>query len=199
MWVCVEWRQALWIEGASFTRVSGAAYDVDVSGAAPISQQPYRKSPAEAAKCEAHISKNLAMGLLTRHVGAWATPAFVVPQASKPNGRLVCDYRRVNAVTRRMYYPIPRVDDTLRRCAGRRWLSSLDAVSGFNHLPLTPRAREILAICTFSGLYAWESLPFGPCDGPQAFQAVMRRVFDGYAADWLAIYIDDLCIASGAA
>ncbi|CAK0841686.1 unnamed protein product [Prorocentrum cordatum] len=199
VWVCVEWREALWIEGASFTRVSGAAYDVDVAGAAPISQQPYRKSPAEAAKCEAHISKNLAMGLLTRHVGAWSTPAFVVPQASKPNGRLVCDYRRVNAVTRRMYYPIPRVDDTLRRCAGRRWLSSLDAVSGFNHLPLTPRAREILAICTFSGLYAWESLPFGPCDGPQAFQAVMRRVFDGYAADWLAIYIDDLCIASGAA
>ena len=84
----------------------------------------------------------------------------------------------------------------MRRCAGKRWLSALDAVSGFNHLRLTPRAREILAICTFSGLYAWESLPFGPCDGPQAFQQVMRRVFDSYASDWLAIYIDDLCLAS---
>ena len=197
--MCTECRSALWIDGASYTRVRGATYDVDVSASEPISQQPYRKSPAEAEKCELHIKKNMAMGLLTRHVGAWATPAFVVAQSGKPNGRLVCDYRRVNSVTRRMYYPIPRVDDTLRRCAGRRWLSSLDAVSGFNHLPLTPRAREILAICTFSGLYAWESLPFGPCDGPQAFQAVMRRVFDAYAGDWLAIYIDDLCIANGRA
>ena len=99
-------------------------------------------------------------------------------------------------MTRRMYFPIPRVDDTLRRCCGQKWLSSLDAVSGFNHLRLSPRAKEILAICTFSGLYAWESLPFGPCDGPQAFQMVMRRVFEEYARVWLNIYIDDLCLSS---
>ena len=196
VWVCTQNRAALWIDGASYTRVRGATYDVDVGGSPPISQQPYRKSPAEQEKAELHIRKGVAMGLLTRHIGAWSTPAFVVAQAGKPNGRLVCDYRRVNSVTRRMYFPIPRVDDTLRRCCGQKWLSSLDAVSGFNHLCLTPRAKEILAICTFSGLYAWESLPFGPCDGPQAFQMVMRRVYEEYARSWLNIYIDDLCLSS---
>ena len=135
------------------------------------------------------------MGTLTPHVGAWATPAFVVKQSGKPHGRLVCDYRRVNAVTKRMYHPMPRVDSTLRGSAGARWYSGLDAVSGFNHLNLSPKAREVLAICSASGLYAWESLPFGPADGPQAFQAAMRRIFFGLPG--LSVYLDDLCLATG--
>ena len=134
------------------------------------------------------------MGILRPHVGSWATPAFVVKQKGKPHGRLVCDYRRVNAVTRRMYHPMPRVDVTLRESAGARWYTGLDAVSGFNHLQLSDWAKEVLAICSASGLYAWESLPFGPADGPQAFQEAMRRLFD--AVQWLGIYLDDLCLAT---
>ena len=72
----------------------------------------------------------------------------------------------------------------------------MDAVSGFNHLELSPRAKEVLAICSASGLYAWNSLPFGPADGPQAFQAAMRRIFGG--ASGLSVYLDDLCLATHA-
>ena len=193
--VCVDGRRAIWLEGASYTRVKGAVYDIDVGDSAPITQQPYRKSPAENESCEWHLRKSIALGVLRPHVGAWATPAFVVKQAGKPRGRLVCDYRRVNEVTRRMYHPMPRVDATLRRSAGARFFTGLDAVSGFNHLSLTERAKEVLAICASSGLYAWEALPFGPADGPQAFQAVMQRIFGSHAG--LAIYLDDLALATG--
>ena len=93
-----------------------------------------------------------------------------------------------------MYHPMPRVDATLRRSAGARFFTGLDAVSGFNHLALTERAKEVLAICASSGLYAWEALPFGPADGPQAFQAVMQRIFGSHAG--LAIYLDDLALAT---
>ena len=195
VFTCVQFRQAIWIDGASYSRLKGAVYDIDVGDAQPIAQQPYRKSPAETENCEWHLQKAVAMGILRPHVGSWATPAFVVKQSGKPRGRLVCDYRRVNAVTRRMYHPMPRVDSTLRNSAGARWYSGLDAVSGFNHLNLSERAKEVLAICSASGLYAWESLPFGPADGPQAFQAAMRRMFQGQRG--LAIYLDDLCLTTG--
>ena len=100
-----------------------------------------------------------------------------------------------------MFHPMPRVDATLRGSSGARWYSGLDAVSGFNHLNLTERAKEVLAICSASGLYAWESLPFGPADGPQAFQGTMRHLFSdvpGLSAV-LAIYLDDLCLSTRAA
>ena len=121
----------------------------------------------------------------------------MVKQSGKPRGRLVCDYRRVNLATKRMFHPMPRVDNTLRAVSGSRWLSGLDAVSGFNHLKLTPRARDRLAICCTSGLYSWDSLPFGPVDGPQAFQLVMRWCFSRYLSAWLEVYIDDLAIHTG--
>ena len=194
VYVCVSFRRALWIDGAAYTRIVGAVYDIDVGDAQPIAQHPYKKSPVEAGNCEWHLQKAVAMGILRPHVGSWATPAFVVKQKGKPRGRLVCDYRRVNAVTRRMYHPMPRVDVTLRDSAGARWYSGLDAVSGFNHLMLSDWAKEVFAICSASGLYAWESLPFGPADGPQAFQAAMRRLFD--QVQYLGIYLDDLCLAT---
>ena len=195
VFTCVRFREAIWVDGAAYSRIKGATYDIDVGDAAPIAQQPYRKSPLETENCEWHLQKAVAMGILRPHVGAWATPAFVVKQKGKPRGRLVCDYRRVNAVTKRMYHPMPRVDTTLRNSAGARWYSGLDAVSGFNHLNLSPKAKEVLAICSASGLYAWESLPFGPADGPQAFQAAMRRIFNGVGG--LSVYLDDLCLATG--
>ena len=67
-------------------------------------------------------------------------------------------------------------------------------MSGFNHLNLSDRAKEVLAICANSGLYAWESLPFGPADGPQAFQSAMRRLFGHLPG--LMIYLDDLCLVT---
>ncbi len=89
---------------------------------------------------------------------------------------------------------MPRVDMTLRATAGARWYSGLDAVSGFNHLKLSERAKDVLAICTFSGLYAWQSLPFGPVDGPQALQACMRRFLAKCVGQFLAVCIGDLCV-----
>ena len=130
--------------------------------------------------------------LLAPGVGAWATPAFVVGQKGKPHGRLVCDYRKVNSVTRRMYHPMPGVMDVIRRVTGATMFSGLDAVLGFNQSELTPEAQEKLAITVPSGLYQWKVLPFGPVDGPQAFTAVMRRIFDKIKC--LEIYVDDLAV-----
>ena len=99
----------------------------------------------EVESCEWHLQKAMALGILRPYVGSWATPAFVVKQKGKPRGRLVCDYRRVNAVTKRTYHPMPRVDTTLRAAAGARWYSGLEAVSGFNRLNLSDRAKEVRA------------------------------------------------------
>ena len=45
---------------------------------------------------------------------AWASPVLLV---KKKNGtyRLYVDYRKLNAVTRKDTYPLPRIDDLLGR------------------------------------------------------------------------------------
>ena len=104
--------------------------------------------------CARRVAKVVALGILEPHAGACATPAFVAKQRGKPRGRLACNYRRANAVANRMPHPMPRVDAALSQAVGAMLPSSLDAVSGFSHLKLSARAKEVLAVCTSSGLYA---------------------------------------------
>jgi hypothetical protein len=87
---------------------------------------------------------------------------------------------------------MPSVMEVIRRVTGAELFSGLDAVSGFNQLLLTEDASEKLAITVPSGLYFWTVLPFGPVDGPQAFTAVMRRIFG--AVRCLEVYVDDLAV-----
>ncbi|KAA3677278.1 uncharacterized protein DEA37_0012157 [Paragonimus westermani] len=60
----------------------------------------------------------------------WAFPIVVV---KKKDGslRLCIDYRRLNAITKRDSFPLPRVDTTLDALHGTKWFSTLDLASGY--------------------------------------------------------------------
>ena len=54
------------------------------------------------------------------------------------------DYRKVNTVTRKDAYPLPRVDDLLDTLAGSRLFSTLDLISGYWQVEIHPRDKEKL-------------------------------------------------------
>ena len=71
--------------------------------------------------------------------------------------RLVVDYRRVNARVKRSTYYCRRSTNVLAAAVGSVWYTFVDAVSVFNQIRSTERAREVLAIGARSGKY----LPVG--------------------------------------
>ena len=56
---------------------------------------------------------------------AWASPVVLVP---KKDGNLhfCVDYRKVNAVTKKDVYPLPRADDILDTMGKAKYFSTLD-------------------------------------------------------------------------
>ncbi|CAE7389337.1 POL [Symbiodinium microadriaticum] len=97
--------------------------------------------------------------------------------------RLVMDYRRVNARAKRSTYYRRRSTDVLAAAVGSMWYTFVDAVSGFNQIRNTKRAREVLAIVARSGKYLPVGLTLGPVKGPDDFNFVVDlrtgRVVDG--------------------
>ena len=61
-------------------------------------------------------------------------------------------YRKLNLVTQKDAYPIPRIDDTLDTQAGSQWFSTLDMVSGYWQVEVGVEDREKTAFCTPNGL-----------------------------------------------
>ena len=113
-----------------------------------------------------------------------------------PKVRMVVDYRKVNSRTVRSTFLIPRGDDQKQKVAAAHLISMLDAVSGFNHVPNTRRARKALAMITLSGVYLPVCLPFGPLNGPEDFQRLMHDIFRARLLKEWFIYLDDLAVAT---
>ena len=119
----------------------------------------------------------------------WSSPVILVTK--KDGGTRFCvEYRRLNDVTVKDAYPLPRIDDTL--LAGKQWFSTLDLASGYWQVSLSQEARIKTALATHSGLFQFRVMLFGLCNAPATFERLMDRVLQGLRSSRCLVYLDDI-------
>ena len=104
------------------------------------------------------------------------------------------DYRKLNSVTRKDAYPLPRIDDTLDTLHGSRWFSTLDLASGYWQVELTKENQHRTAFCTTHGLYDFKVMPFGLCNALATFQRLMDLLLTGLLWSSCLVYLDDIIV-----
>lgn len=110
--------------------------------------------------------------------------------------RFCVDYRKLNAVTHKDAFPLPRIEKTLSTLKRAAWFSTLDLASSYWQVGVDPEDRPKTAFSTPLGLFEFQRMPFGLCNGPATFQRLMQRCLYGCLTDFSLVYLDDIIIYS---
>ena len=166
---------------------------IDTKDASPIRQQARRVPLPRRETVQQLLKEMLDKGVISPSKSPWASPIVLV-RKKDGSTRFCVDYRKVNAVTHKDAYPLPRVDDTLDTLSGSIWFSTIDLKSGYWQVEVAPKDREKTAFCTQEGLFEFNVMPFGLCNAPATFQRLMDCVLAGLQWATCLVYIDDIII-----
>ena len=92
--------------------------------------------------------------------------------------RFCVDSRRLNSVTKKDVYSLPRIDDILDTLSGMKHFSSLDFASSYWQVAFDPESSSRTAFTT-SQLYEFVRMPFELCNAPATFHRLMQKVLKG--------------------
>ncbi|KAK7476602.1 hypothetical protein BaRGS_00032148 [Batillaria attramentaria] len=122
---------------------------------------------------------------------SWASPVNLVEK--KDNTIRFCiDYRKLNQISTKDSYPIPRLDQCLDALAGNVWFSTMDLQSGFWQVPLEKSSKEKTAFRTKMGLFHFNVRPFGLTNSPATFERLMKQTLMDLQWEECLLFIDDL-------
>ncbi|UYV65911.1 hypothetical protein LAZ67_3005874 [Cordylochernes scorpioides] len=150
----------------------------------PIRKNPYRVSLREREIINNQIDKMLKKGIISHSSSPWASPVILV---KKKDGtfRFCVDYRNLNSIT-----------TTASTLHGSRYFTSLDLCSGYWQVEVEEQDREKTAFVTPDGLYHFNVLPFGLCNGPATFERLMDNILRTHKWKICLCYLDDVIVFS---
>ena len=174
-------------------RTNVLQHEIHTGDASPIRQQFCRVCPQKRQEMRNLLSEMLERDVIKPSCSPWASPVVLVKKKDGTS-RFCVDYHKVNTVTRKDAYPLPRVNDLLDTLAGSRLFSTLDLISGCWQVEIHPRDKEKTAFCTSEGLYEFNVMPFGLCNGPATFQRLMNLLLAGIQWTSCLVYLDDIIV-----
>jgi hypothetical protein len=166
-----------------------------VTEGSPVASQPYRAGPTAREKINNEVDRMLSMDVIEPSSSPWASPIVLIP---KPDGsiRFCVDYRRLNTVTRKDSYAVPRMDDCIDSLGTAKYFSTLDANAGYWQIAVAPDDRNKTAFTSHRGLYRFKRLPFGLVTAPATFQRAVDVILSSVRFQCAITYLDDIIIYS---
>ena len=156
----------------------------------PIKSQPYRLPIVMHDIVNQQIDQMLSNDVIEPTHSPWSAPV-TLRKKKDSTFRFCVDFRRLNKVTLKDAYPIPRIDDILEGLGNSKYFSTLDFDGAYWQVPLDEESKQKTAFCIPGGLYQFKVMPFGLTNAPGTFQRLMDALVKRLSYKQCLCYFDD--------
>ncbi|RVX19278.1 Transposon Ty3-I Gag-Pol polyprotein [Vitis vinifera] len=164
-------------------------------GTDPISVSPYRMAPLELKELKTQLDELLGKGFIHPSTSPLGAPVLFVKKKDDTL-RLCINYRKLNRVTVKNKYPLPRIDDLFDQLKGAKYFSKIDLRTRYHQLRVKEEDVSKTAFKTRYGHYEFLVMSFGLTNAPAAFMNLMNKVFRAYLDQFVIVFVDDILIYS---
>ncbi|GKC35488.1 putative reverse transcriptase domain-containing protein [Tanacetum coccineum] len=166
-----------------------------VPGATPVARAPYRLALSEMKEFSKQLQELSEKGFIRLSSSPWGAPVLFV---KKKDGtfRMCIDYRKLNKLTIKNRYPLPRIDDLFSQLQGSSVYSKIDLQSRYHQLRIREEYIPIPAFQTRYGNYEFQVMSFGLTNASTVFMDLMNRVCKPYLDKFIIVFNVDILIYS---
>lgn len=136
-----------------------------IENAKPVVLLVRHMAPRKRKESSKQIRELLEKGFIRRSISEWRAPAVF---AAKADGslRLCMDYRKLNKLTKKNRYSLPRIDDLFYQLVGSSVFSQLDLAMEFHQLRVANDCIDKISLRIPDAFFEWLVMPFGLANAP---------------------------------
>jgi len=152
-------------------------------------------TPTELATLKTQLQEVLDKGLIQTNLSPCGAPVLLV---KKKDGsvRISIDNEKLNRVTMKNKYPIPRIDDLFDKLVGVAVFLKIDLGCGYHQLKIKKEDTPKTSFQTRHSHYEFLVLPFRLTNALAFFTDLMNRVSKHFLDKFVVLFIDDVLVYS---
>jgi hypothetical protein len=159
----------------------------------PPEERTYPMSQADLQEVQVQLQNSLANRWIRSSNSPYGTP-FSFVRKKDGTMRMCVDYRKLNGLKRKDCTPLPRNHELLDSLYGAHYFSTRDIYKGYHQVRVKELNMHKTAFRAHYGLFEYCALPFGLCNAPYGFQAIMNQVLTPHLGKLRVVYLDDVLI-----
>ncbi|XP_058810978.1 uncharacterized protein LOC131675860 [Topomyia yanbarensis] len=156
---------------------------------------PYRVAYGQRKYLQEEIRNLLKNDIIEESSSEFASPLVIVPKRTG-DYRMCVDYRMLNAIVQKEYFPTNRVEEEIHNLSGKRVFTLLEMMNGYLQIGVDENSRKYTAFVTPDGQYQYKRVPFGLSNSVSVFGRVMSKISQPLRDKGISFYMDDVVIST---